>query len=239
MIKVLYMNIKLFTVFYYTYTFNVAFVNLAKFCVSDMTLWCEVCMQKCPECDPQHRSSSPVLDGSGGLLRKFVMQGYHKLNFGTSPLKLWVSEMLFVSFIRSMFAYIWNISSISKLIQYGIFLCFCILNFYCWLQRGWHCSLWCMVAWLQLLHIQIESLGWVCDFIGLWTCFVVVHQRIHPFWEFLYTCYFIVEMTHLWGITDLYPVRIASSVVGWMLSSHHNIFHRKLSLFMLCLCCNL
>jgi len=46
-------------------------------------------------------------------------------------------------------------------------------------------------------------------------------------------------MTHLWGITDLYPVCNSSSVVGWMLSSHQNHFHRKLSLFMLCLCWNL
>jgi hypothetical protein len=63
-------------------------------------------MQKCPECDPQHRSSSPVLDGPRGLLSKFVVQGYHKLNFGISPLKLCMSEMLFVSFIHSVFAYI-------------------------------------------------------------------------------------------------------------------------------------
>jgi len=60
-----------------------------------------------------------------GYWAKLVMQGFHKLNVGTSPppfLKLCMSEML-VSFIHYMFAYVWNISSIWKLIQYRIFLC--------------------------------------------------------------------------------------------------------------------
>lgn len=64
------MIIKLFTVFYYTYTFNVAFINLAKL-VSQTQHFGVRCacrnVLKVTECDPQHHSSSPVLDGPKGL----------------------------------------------------------------------------------------------------------------------------------------------------------------------------
>jgi hypothetical protein len=118
-----------------------------------------------------------------------------------------MSEMLFV-FICSVFAYVWNIWSVWKLIQYRLIICFDYI-----VTGTVVCDV-CLFATSFLFRNEV----WVGCVISL-VC-EHVWWYIREFTHFEISCTHVnslLRWAHLWGITDLYPVCSTSSVTGWML----------------------
>jgi hypothetical protein len=115
------------------------------------------------------------LTAQEGYWAKFVMQvttNWILEHLPPPPTIFYACQKGCLSFIRSVFAYVWNISSIWKLIQYRIFLCFCYLPIVYYIFIVEYKETGTVVCYVCLLFcnffiIQIQSLGWVGDFIGL------------------------------------------------------------------------
>jgi hypothetical protein len=173
------MNIKFFTVFYYTCTLNVALISLAKFASQTwhFSVRC-VCRNvlKVTECDPQHHSSSPILDGLWGLLSKICNARLPQIEFWNIP-PTTTFQAIHVKNVVCII-YTFYVCLCLKYIKYlkvhavqdiSMFLLSTnsVLDFYCWVQ---------------------ETGTVVCDVCVLFCNFFILKYKVWIAWVILLVC---------------------------------------------------